>query len=187
MLIVATGNENKFYEASKICEGLGIQIEQAKLNIDEIQHHDAGAITEAKVKSAYAILKQPVVVNDSYWEIPALGGFPGAYMKDVAGWLSTQDFLNLMKDKNDKSILLNECVAFYDGETLQLFFHKRPGHFIDTPRGKSDPSFARVVEIEGDGMTISEVFDGGEWSVTNDRHKHWYDFAKWYKEIYMNK
>ena len=53
--------------------------------MDEIQHHDPLKITEAKVKSAYEKAGQPVVVNDSSWEIPVLGGFPGGYMKDVVG------------------------------------------------------------------------------------------------------
>lgn len=182
---VATGNPNKFYEASQICEQLGIPIEQADVHFDEIQHTDVAIITTAKAKSAYGAVGRPVVVNDSYWEIPALGGFPGAYMKDVAKWLSAEDFLNLMRNKDDKSIVLHECVAFYDGHEVQLFSHKRLGHFVSRPRGSSLPDFTKVVEIEGDGMTISEVFDSGEWSVTSDRHKHWHDFGLWYVNEYI--
>ena len=75
-------------------------------------------ITEAKVKLAYEKVDLPVVVNDSSWEIPALGGFPGCYMKDVANWFTAEDFLALMKDKNDRRIILHDVVAYFDGEPL---------------------------------------------------------------------
>ena len=183
-LVFVTGNKNKFYEASSVCKSLGIDLEQVTVDAHEIQHDNHKKVTEEKAKSAYRILKRPVVVNDSHWSIPALGGFPGAYMKDVSGWLSTQDFLNLMRDKDDKRILLNECVAFYDGSTLQTFVHERVGHFVDYPKGKSDPSFVRVVEMEGEGMTVAEVLDMGNWEITNERYKHWYNFAMWYAKKY---
>ena len=182
-VIFVTGNANKFYEASHICERYGITLEQQVFDIDEIQSHDPLKIVEAKVKSAYEHAQSPVVVNDSSWEIPALGGFPGGYMKDVTSWLSTEDFMNLMASKNDKRILLHECVAFYDGEILNMFTYTRGGHFIEKPQGKALPSFARLVQMDSDDMTISEIFDKGEWSTEReDEYRHWFDFAKWYQE-----
>lgn len=179
-LLFLTGNANKFYEGSKVCAEHGITLVQADVHIDEIQHHDAIKITEQKAKSAFDVLKKPVIVSDHSWEIPALGGFPGGYMKDMNGWLTSEDFLALMKDKEDQRVFLHEVIAFYDGETLQLFDHTRNGHFLSEPHGKSGPGFARVVEIEGDGMSISEVFDKGDWETNDTHHKSWYDFAKWY-------
>ena len=176
-----TGNKHKFYEGSKVCSEFGIELEQAVADIDEIQHHDPIKITIQKVKSAYDALQCPVVVSDHSWEIPALGGFPGGYMKDMNGWLKSEDFLLLMKDKQDKRVFLHEVVAYYDGDTLKTFEHTRPGHFLDEPHGVSGPSFARVVEIEGDGMSISEVFGKGNWETKEEHQKAWYDFAKWFK------
>ena len=101
-----TGNPYKLEEAKSVLKGYGIIVEPLQTNIDEIQHHDPLKITEAKVKSAYEKAGRPVVVNDSSWEIPALGGFPGGYMKDVANWFTAEDFLALMKDKNDRRIYI---------------------------------------------------------------------------------
>ena len=187
-VVFATGNASKFYEASAVCQTMGIELEQATVDIDEIQHHDSVKITEAKVRAAYDTLGRPVVVNDSSWEIPALGGFPGGYMKDVAAWLQTEDFSALMANKEDKSIHLKEYVAFYDGETLNIFTHQRVGHFLDSPRGQAPPSFARLVQMDSDDMTISEIFDKGNWDTSNpDEYKHWYDFASWYAQSKNNK
>lgn len=166
-----------------MCQQFGITLDQVAVTIDEIQHHDAIKITEAKVRAAHDVLRRPVVVNDSSWEIPALGGFPGGYMKDVASWLQTEDFMALMANKDDKSIYLKEYVAFYDGETLNMFTHQRQGRFLDEPHGQAPPSFARLVQLGGDEMTISEIFDKGDWDISNpDEYKHWYDFAAWYVE-----
>lgn len=180
-ILFATGNASKFYEASAICKKFDIELEQVAVDIDEIQHSDSVMITEAKVRAAYDAINQPVVVNDSSWEIPALGGFPGGYMKDITAWLQTEDFMALMASKSDKRILLKEYVAFYDGETLNVFTFERGGRFLDAPRGQSPPSFARLIQMDGDDMTISEIFDKGNWSTDNpDEYKHWYDFAAWY-------
>lgn len=182
-LLFATGNASKFYEASSVCRGFDILLEQRAVDIDEIQHHDSMKITEAKVRDTFDLVKQPVVVNDSSWNIPALEGFPGGYMKDVAAWLSTEDFQALMKEKEDKRIILNEVVAYYDGIDMHFFTHERSGHFIDTPRGVSPPSFARLVQMDSDDKTISQIFDEGDWSVKKvDEYKHWYDFAGWYQQ-----
>jgi len=182
-IIFATGNDNKFYEASAIGNTFDVTLEQKKIDIDEIQHHDSSEITKAKVKDAWTALGAPVIVTDHSWSIPALGGFPGGYMKDITAWLSEDDFLALMVKKEDKRIFLEEVIAYYDGETLKVFTHKRQGHFVDKPKGKSIPSFSKVVEMEGEGMTISEVFDKGNWDTDfPDRYKSWYDFYKWYVE-----
>ena len=70
-----TGNPHKLEEAKSVLKDYGIVVEPLQIDIDEIQHHDLLKITEAKVKLAYEKADQPVVVNDSSWEIPALGGF----------------------------------------------------------------------------------------------------------------
>lgn len=183
VLVFATGNKSKFYEASTIAKKFTVELEQVKIDINEIQHHEAIEITKAKVVDAWNVIQKPLVVNDSSWAIPALGGFPGGYMKDVTNWLSTEDFMNLMKDKHDRRMILSEVVAFYDGETLNMFTHEREGFFHDTPKGKSLPTFARLVEMHGENMTIAEVFDKGNWDTESaERYKHWYDFYEWYSQ-----
>lgn len=185
-IVFVTGNQYKFYEAAEVCKKFGIELEQVSVDIDEIQHHDSLKITEAKVRAAYEKIKKPVVVNDSSWAIPALGGFPGGYMKDVTSWFTEQDFLNLMRDKDDKGIELTDITAYYDGETLNMFTNGRLGHFVDEPRGESGWSLSRVVMMDADiaeNRTISEIFDIGKWRVSNEEaYKHWYDFCKWYED-----
>ena len=59
-VIFATGNPNKFYEASKICERFGFSLAQQEIDIHEIQHHDAVEITKAKIASAWEAVQTPL-------------------------------------------------------------------------------------------------------------------------------
>ena len=177
-----TGNPHKLEEAKSVLKDYDIVVEPLQIDIDEIQHHDPLKITEAKVKLAYEKVDQPVVVNDSSWEIPALGGFPGGYMKDVANWFTAEDFLALMKDKNDRRIILHDVVAYFDGEQLKLFIYDQTGVFINEPRGKGT-SMNQVVSMEdSSGLTIAEEFalrhDGAE--INPSHFQHWQKFGEWF-------
>lgn len=179
-IVFVTGNHEKVRDAQYVAREYNIEVIQLEADIDEIQHHDATKIAEHKARAAYDQAQQPVVVNDSFWSIPALGGFPGGYMKDVAAWFEAEDFLNLMKTKTDKTIVLTDVNGFFDGTTYKSFETKRYGKFIDTPRGYKGPSFSKVVIMEDDAITISEIFDQPSRTVDSKRYAQWHDFMKWY-------
>lgn len=185
-LYFATGNSEKMIDASMICEKYNIELIQKLIDIDEIQHHDPLKITEAKARAAYAAANAPVVVNDSSWEIPSLGGFPGGYMKDINQWFTPEDFLNLMRDKSDRSIVLHEAVAYYDGKSYQVFTADRSGKFLDKPSAEPGSSLASLVSMDADnGLTINQVFSlrrAGKYNPVHDNYQHWIKFAEWYAE-----
>lgn len=179
-IIFVTGNAEKVRDVEHVCKEYPVTIEQRTLHIDEIQHHDPLKITEHKAKSAYSLVNEPVIVNDSFWSIPALGGFPGGYMKDVNEWFSTDDFISLMRHKADQSIILTDVNGYYDGTTFKSFATTRHGRFVSTPRGNSGPSFARVVIMEDDDVTISEIFDQPTRDIDSSRYAQWHEFMQWY-------
>ena len=176
----ATGNKEKWRDARHVCSEYDVELVQVKVDIDEIQHHDPLKITEHKAKAIYDVVKKPIIVNDSFWSITALKGFPGGYMKDVNQWFETEDFVNLMKNKKDKSIILTDVNGYFDGELYKSFVTTRYGKFIDTPRGKSGPSFVRVIIMEDDDITVAEIFDKKDRDVDSSRYAQWHDFLKWY-------
>jgi non-canonical purine NTP pyrophosphatase (RdgB/HAM1 family) len=143
-ILFATGNARKIAEATKVLGEFDIKVESVKLEMDEIQHHDPAEITKAKARAAYEVAHKPVVVSDTSWGIPALGGFPGGYMKDIAAWLDVQDWLALMARHSDKTIYCYEHVAYFDGEELRHFEHTYTGYFIDEPRIQSPENFVPV-------------------------------------------
>ena len=183
-LTLVTGNKRKIEEATAAFGLYGIEFDITQLDIDEIQHHDPEKITEAKVKAAYAELQKPVIVNDSHWSIPVLGGFPGGYMKDVITWFKPEDFLALMKDKTDRRIILTDTIVYYDGETYKHIAHEWHGTFDesvdDAPSGSS---LDKVIREDGAAMTLAEKCarrDAGE--PDEEIYPAWLECAEWLKE-----
>lgn len=182
VLIFATGNSRKISEAHSILDDYKIDFEPRSVSIDEIQHHDPAEITKAKARAAYAQLKSPVVVSDTSWNIPALGGFPGGYMKDIARWWQPQDWLDIMAKHDDKRIMCLEHIAFFDGENLQHFESLYEGMFINELRGPTDDdeSFESAVILYG-GKTMAEQLANGEVASAGEDLRHWRQFAEWYR------
>ncbi len=175
-ILFATNNERKVREAKAACEGFSVEVIQAKLEIDEIQSSDPQKISKAKAEQAFSLVGKPVVVTDTYWKIPALNGFPGAYMKEVNEWLSPEDFLQLMKNKDDKRISFTESITYKDGDQTKIFSKEFWGEFADTPRGSGN-SIEQLALF--DGQTIAEKKDQGK--LSHDPKDYvWFEFAKWF-------
>ena len=94
-ILFVTGNNRKIKEAQSSCDLFEIKVVSQPLDIDEIQDHDPIKITKRKAEDAFSQIKAPLIVNDAFWSIPALNGFPGGYMKDITEWFEAQDFINL--------------------------------------------------------------------------------------------
>lgn len=177
-IFFATSNDRKLGEARLACDDFGIEIEQLDVDIDEIQNIDPIKIAVRKAEDAYKICQKPVVVTDTSWNIPALNGFPGGYMKDIAEWFSVDDFIDLMKDKSDRRIAFTETIVFADSGTTKVFSEEYWGLFVKSPRGEGHGNSIEYV-AEFDGYTIAERHDQKRFS--HDPKKYvWYKFAKWY-------
>lgn len=182
-LIFATGNAEKFDIARAVCEPLGIALERRSLEIDAIQGEDSEVIIRDKARKAFEIVKQPLVVNDISWEIPALNGFPGPYMKSVAHWFSADDFLNLMHPFKDRSIILVQLLAYQDEKTQRVFYTEHVGTFLQDSRGNYGISLQKVVAMPGDnGLSIAEAYDRGVTHTERDVAMGWRELAEWRKQ-----
>ncbi|HUD05645.1 MAG TPA: non-canonical purine NTP pyrophosphatase [Candidatus Saccharimonadales bacterium] len=181
----ATSNQEKMLIAQTVCSKFNINVEQASIDIDEIQGEDPVIIVQDKARRAYEGLSKPVVVSDDSWDIPALNGFPGPYMKSINKWFRSDDFLRLMKGINDRSIILHQLLAYYDGSTMKVFSNDIHGKVIDESRGKNDrsPNMTVTVLDHDNGKTIAEVFEQGEKAVVErylTRSDAWHGLADWF-------
>ncbi|HYH74979.1 MAG TPA: non-canonical purine NTP pyrophosphatase, partial [Candidatus Saccharimonadales bacterium] len=75
-LAFVTGNARKFRDLQLVFEPYDVQLEQLVLPVDEVQSQDAEEVAVKKAKQAYRLAGRPVVVNDAFWSILALRGFP---------------------------------------------------------------------------------------------------------------
>lgn len=184
-LYFATTNQEKIQIAQTVCAGKNITIKPVALEIDEIQSEDSEVIVRDKALRAYKQLGMPVVVSDDTWDIKALKGFPGAYMKSINYWFSPQDFIRLMKGIDDRRITLHQYLAYTDGNITEVFKNDMDGKIIDEARGKNEksPNMTVTVLDSDNGKTIAEVFEQGAEGVI-ERHKNrpdvWHGFVDWY-------
>jgi non-canonical purine NTP pyrophosphatase (RdgB/HAM1 family) len=74
-MILITGNKNKVKEFEFI---LGFKIENIDLQLEEIQSIDVEEVAKHKAKSAYNMLKKPVIVEDTGLYFEELNGLQGA-------------------------------------------------------------------------------------------------------------
>jgi len=178
-ILLATTNSRKIREATAACKKFNIEVEQIKLDIDEIQSSDPEEIGRDKVSKAFKQTQKPVVITDTSWNIPSLKGFPGGYMKDVANWFEPEDFLNLVRSK-DRKIAFTENIFYKDAKQIKQFSREFWGELINKPRGKDGNSIERIAAFGG--KTIAENRDIGK--LSHDPEDYiWFDFAKWYSEL----
>ena len=147
--------------------------------MDEIQFDDVDTIIQQKAKHAHKLAGRPVVVHDAFWNILALRGFPGAYMKQVTSWLKPEDFLALMADKKDRSVSCTDALMYYDGKRSKAFSHIYWGTLATEPKGKG-LSIDQLVVMQGQAKTIAELEQDEGASSIAPQDTIWHDFAKWY-------
>lgn len=177
-LYYITGNPDKIKDAQlKLSNFPNIQIEGQKVEgIIEEQSDSIEEISMSKAKQAYEVIKQPLIVNDSGWYIPALNGFPGVYMSYVNKCFTAADFLNLMKDKSDQSIILREVVTYIDENQVKQFKHEFKGEFAKEPAGEGRVSDT-IVKLGNSGKTLAENQALKVSSV--DSAGLWQELAEW--------
>ena len=161
-LLCATSNADKFSFGKITLANYNIELIQQPVDIDEIQGEEAEPVLRDKAMKAYAALGKPVVVSDDWWDIPTLGGFPGAYMKSINHWFTPEDLLALMHGKTDRRAILHYNLGYYDGVAFKLFSGDFGGNIIDEVRGDYGTCTMKVTTMDGDdGLTVSEVYDQG--------------------------
>jgi inosine/xanthosine triphosphate pyrophosphatase family protein len=178
-VLFATTNDRKINEANQALASFDIVTEPVQIEIDEIQHQDPTSITKAKAAAAFGMLSRPVVVSDISWSIPALGGFPGGYMKDMGLWLAEKDWLNLVAPHSDRKILCQDQIAYCDGTYAVHFSVECSGVILAEPQGSSiDPheSFGRIVSLDG-VRSLSEQATAKNFAARP--MDHWVKFGQW--------
>ncbi len=180
-----TGNKAKIASAQKYLAPFGIEFEVKKLDLLEPQSSSAEEISKFKAKQAFDILNAPVIVNDVEWSIPALNGFPGPYAHDIFEWLTPDDILNLMKEKEDRTLLFTTVMVYRSKDDEKVFKTERQGRLLKKRQGKAVTPSIPVDEImcfRDDDISFAEcrvqnipLFSAGNDSI-------WEEAGKWLKE-----
>lgn len=181
-LTFATGNSEKFHIAAHVFTAHDITLQQADLDVDEIQSERGEAIVLDKVRRAYQLLQKPVVVNDDCWAILGLKGFPGPYMKSVAHWFTADDFLRLTRTLDDRRVVLTQRIAYKDAEHEKVLALDYEGVLLPEARGNYGTGWQKVITMPGDnGLSVAEAYDNGANVADREVAEGWRAFITWYQ------
>lgn len=179
MILYITGNEHKVISANKHLKQFGISTKGIKVDgIIEPQLDDITQISISKAKQAFEIVQKPLIVSDAGWMFTALNGFPGSYMASINKWFSPQDFLNLMKGKKNKEIILRECVTFTDGKLTKTFVCDSKGKVLKRAEGEGT-SLDQIVTFRKDGNSIAKCLNEKKLGIP--QNELWNEVGEWLK------
>lgn len=160
-IIFVTGNQNKVKEANAILGGVLIQ---KKHELDEIQSLELKKVVEHKVRQAYEIYHQPVVVEDVSLEVRGLGNLPGTMIRwfeklliDGSGRLDPKT--------KDRATTYKVGYGYFNGKHFQYFEGVRRGSISKKPLGKSDFGFDVIFIPQGQTKTYAQL--GSEFKNKN--------------------
>ncbi len=180
MILYITSNKNKIVTANNHLKPFGIQLEGMTVEgIIEPQIEDILEISKSKAKQAYEKIKKPLIVSDSGWMFTALNGFPGPYMHYINKWFTANDFLNLMKEKENREIILRECVTYIDKKQLKTFVYDNKGTVLKEASGESTP-LDQIVTFKDDMKSMAVCENEGITRIP--QNELWSDVGKWLKE-----
>ncbi|MEK7580674.1 MAG: non-canonical purine NTP pyrophosphatase [Patescibacteria group bacterium] len=148
-----TSNKNKALEIRQI---LGPDIKIKELDLDEIQSLDIDKVIKAKAKAAYEIVKKPVVVEDISFEIKALNGLPGTFIKFFLMKIGTEGTVKLI-GKNSSDTTVTAAIGAYDGQKLKIFKGVVKGTLSKTNKGESGFGFDRIFIPTGYNKTYAQL------------------------------
>jgi non-canonical purine NTP pyrophosphatase (RdgB/HAM1 family) len=151
-MIFATGNHQKLKEFESI---LGIKLNHFDLDLDEIQSVDVEEVARHKVKQAYDILKEPVIVEDTGLYFEELNGLPGALVKFFVKRLTLEQMCSLIGENRRATAIT--CIAFFDGKELKTFKGETKGEIAKEPRGTNGFGWDPIFIPEGYSQTFAEI------------------------------
>jgi len=145
-IIFLTGNALKTEIANKILGQYGAIIKSQKFEVPEIQAINGDAISAFGAKFAAEKLNKPVIKSDVSYEIKALRGFPGPFVKFINSWLTADQLLKLMDGTIDRSI-----------EVIEHLSLAEPSGEVVTFRGIAKGKIADRIHLAKKGSPFDQV------------------------------
>lgn len=182
-----TGNRGKVKSARKYLEG--IKVEMIDYNFDEPDINDIEYIAKWKVRKAYEMIGKPCIVLDSGFYIPNYpkgSNFPGAFVhRKIIDGIGLEGLLKDMEKVEDRYCYFLECLTYYDGEEIQVFYGRAEGilskNISQVDNDKKWSSLWKVFIPLGYDRPQSELTEEERNNRPNVTHA-FLEFRNWYYE-----
>lgn len=164
--VFVTGNANKHREAETI---LGRPLERIALDLPEVQAATTKEVAQLKAQAAFAILNRPVIVEDAGFELVALGGFPGPFIKyweQLGGLVSICKTADGLVDRGAVAV----CVlGICDESGSRVVEGRIRGTIASEPRGANGFGWDAIFVPEGETRTFGEMSDREKAAISHRR------------------
>jgi inosine triphosphate pyrophosphatase len=148
-----TGNQNKVKYLEMY---LGHPIKHVKLDLDEIQSLDPRVVVEHKVRQAYSLIGEPVLIEDTSLVFSALGKLPGPFIRFFVEEMSMEGICELLKGKGREAVA-SSTFGYFDGKEEHYFSGALKGTIAEHPRGSSGWDWDQIFVPEGYTITRAEM------------------------------
>jgi non-canonical purine NTP pyrophosphatase (RdgB/HAM1 family) len=154
--IFITGNQHK---ADYLAKWLEMPVDHRKIDLDEIQSLNLRVIVEHKVRQAYDIVKQPVLVEDVGFTFEALGRLPGPLIKWFLEELGDTGLCRLADGLEHRKAHVSIIYALFDGTDIHYFENHVQGAVAPEPRGEYGFGWNAIFIPDGLDKTYAEMTD----------------------------
>ena len=135
-----TTNELKFKIAQNYFDGLtGYELVQQQLETPEIQDESCEEVAKYSAIFGARELGEPCLKMDAGFYIPALGGFPGPFVKFINEWLTEEKILAMLDGEEDRTAYFLDATAVSLPDGSSRIFTKKYMGTIAEP-GNYQPS-----------------------------------------------
>lgn len=167
--LLVTGNEHKFREARAI---VGDGLERIALDLPEIQAATTREVALEKSRVAFERLGRPVVVEDAGFEIAALGGFPGPFIKFWEQLGGLPSICRALDGFGDRTAYAVAVLGLCDSGGARVVEGRVRGVVPAEPRGTNGFGWDAIFVPDGESRTFGELADA-EKSAISHRRRAW--------------
>jgi XTP/dITP diphosphohydrolase len=150
-----------------------------RFSLTEIQSDDIESIAIEKAKSAFNIVKVPILIEDDGLFIKSLKGFPGPYSSFIYDTIGNKGLLNLLKGKNERNAIFKSVFVYNDGTSLKLFEGKINGR-ISTKISKGGWGFDPIFIPKKSNISLGKLQTKLEKNKYSHRRIALEKFISWY-------
>ena len=186
-----TSNKGKVATAHQYLAELNIELKTYMHELIEPQADDIDEIAKSKVIQAYELVNHPCIAQDSGFYVEALNGFPKAYTKFALDTIGIKGILKLMEGVENRACMFKECLAYYDGTSLEYFYSFYEGRLsekalgTDNPEKWSDLWYLFIPDHSIDGRTLAQLSPDETRERRRSINPSIKQFANWYKNKAM--
>lgn len=115
-ILFVTSNKGKIASLQKRLDESKFKITQIELDLTKLQGDSAKDISLEKAKAAFKMVGKPLIVQESFFHIRILNGFPGTYIKYALKTIKLEGILKILEGIEDRRAYAEGALTYIEDE-----------------------------------------------------------------------